>query len=121
MENTELLQRVNILEKTIRNMRIAVIVIVAFFLYESIAPAGFGQMDVRVMETLKLKQLMLLDQNNQVRMRLTSDEDGGQFILEDAEAGSRVVINDKGFNILESSDSGWQRALHISKKGLMKY
>ncbi len=43
MENTELLQRVNILEKTIRNMRIAVIVIVAFFYMSPLPPLDLGK------------------------------------------------------------------------------
>lgn len=118
MEPVELTQRVNLLEKTIRNMRIAVIIIAAFFLYESIAPAGFGQMDVRVMEKVKLKELMVLDENNQMRVRLSVAEDGPQLLLEDPDSGQRVVLTNADLSILQASEQGYRRALYLDKEGL---
>ena len=62
MPEHELQERVTTLERHLRNMRMAVIVIVAFFLYESLMPDELRPgRDAGIEDLVKTRELVLVD------------------------------------------------------------
>ena len=108
-------ERVTSLERHLRNMRMAVIVIVAFFLYESLMPEelrpGRGG---KIEERIETRELVLVDDAGDVRARLDAADDGaGRLVLRDR-AGNRVRLGAHalsfgvrdGADVIEQSNVG---------------
>ena len=83
-------QRLEVMEKTVRNMRIAIIMIAAFFVYQALAPSGLWK-GIEVKEIVKMKELIIIDDHGHEWARLGAGSDGGRLIL-DNEAGNRFEI-----------------------------
>ena len=91
-------QRLLTMERHLRNMRLAVIVIVAFFLYESLMPAELRPGSRDIQEIVKTKELVLVDKRGETIARLYTpkdeqlQKDSAQLLLSDS-LGNKVVVN----------------------------
>jgi len=91
MSNDEIHNRVAALERHLRNMRMAVIVVVAFFLYESLMPPELrpGRQE-KIEDSVKTRALVLMNESGDARARLdVPDACGAPPVLLDG-AGHRV-------------------------------
>ena len=96
--DTNFEQRLFTIERHLRNMRLAVIVIVAFFLYESLMPAELrpGRRDIQ--DVVKTKELILVDRRGETIARLftpakeQSQKDSAQLVLSDI-LGNQISLN----------------------------
>jgi len=93
MSNDEIHNRVAALERHLRNMRMAVIVVVAFFLYESLMPPELrpGRQE-KIEDSVKTRELVLMNESGDARARLdVTDAGGARLVLRDG-AGNRVRV-----------------------------
>jgi len=93
MSNDEIHNRVAALERHLRNMRMAVIVVVAFFLYESLMPPELrpGRQE-KIEDSVKTRELVLMNESGDARARLdVTDAGGARRVLRDG-AGNRVRV-----------------------------
>ncbi len=72
-------------------MRLAIIVIAAFFAYEAIGPLPFGRDRVEIQETVKVRELFVVDDRGETIVYLGTDGDGAGLILDDAR-GNRLDV-----------------------------
>lgn len=93
MSNDEIHNRVTALERHLRNMRMAVIVVVAFFLYESLMPPELRPgRQAKIEDSVKTRELVLVNESGDARARLDVTDDGGaRLVLRDG-AGNRVRV-----------------------------
>jgi len=93
MPNDEIHNRVAALERHLRNMRMAVIVVVAFFLYESLMPPELRPgRQAKIEDSVKTRELVLVNESGDTRARLdVTDAGGALLVLRDA-AGNRVRV-----------------------------
>ncbi len=120
MREEDFPDRMEALEKNVRNIRIAVIIIAAFFLYETIAPSGLGKGDLRVMNTVKLKELVILDSENREQIRMYADEEGGQLVL-NSHNDVRLHLTGEGVSAMLPSPTGYVEHLRIDNEGVSAY
>lgn len=99
--------RVAQLERHLRNMRMAVVVIAAFFVYEAIAPDGFHDRP-RVSERIDTRELRVLDAQGQTVARLGADENGARFALSDA-SGNRLSADARALRLRPADGAGGAR------------
>ncbi len=89
MSEYELSDRIKSMERNLQRMRLAIIVIAAFFVYEAIGPLPFGRDRVEVKETVKVRELLVVDERGETIAYLGADDDGAGLILDD-DAGNRL-------------------------------
>ena len=122
MPDHELRERVTTLERHLRNMRMAVIVIVAFFLYESLMPDELRPgRDAKIEDAVKTRALVLVDDAGDVRARLDTADDGvGRLVLRDR-AGNRVRLGARmlSFGVRDGADVIEQ--LKVNARGVEVY
>lgn len=86
-------QRLATIDRHLRNMRMAIIVVVAFFLYESLMPDELRPGNRGVQETVKTHELILLDNNGETLARLKANRDDQQV-----EEYAELVLSDSTGN-----------------------
>ena len=121
MSEHELQERVTTLERHLRNMRMAVIVIVAFFLYEALMPDELRPgRDARVEEHVKTRELTLVDAAGEPRARLDVGDDGARLVLRDR-AGNRVRVGARALGIGVRDGADVIEQLSVDARGVEVY
>lgn len=87
----ELAQRLSVLERHTRNMRLAIIVIVAFFIYEALAPDGFHDR-THQLSNIETQDLRIVDAQRETLLRLSANENGAAIVLNGVD-GARTTIS----------------------------
>ena len=124
--NTDFEQRLMTIERHLRNMRLAVIVIVAFFLYESLMPAELrpGKRDIQ--DIVKTKELVLVDQRGETLARLYAprdeqlQKDSAQLLLSDT-LGNKVALNSDAIKLYVREGADIIEQLRITPHDIIIY
>ena len=122
MSDNELRERVTSLERHLRNMRMAVVIVVAFFLYEALMPGelrpGHNQ---EIEDRVKTRELLLVDDVGDVRARLdTTDDGGGRLVLRDR-AGNRVRLDARALGVGVRAGADVIEQLNLEAGGIEVY
>ena len=112
-------QRLEVMEKTVRNMRIAIIMIAAFFVYQALAPSGLWK-GIEVKEIVKMKELIIIDDHGHEWARLGAGSDGGRLIL-DNEAGNRLKLSPDVIRILKTAGDGYIEQVQLDDSNMIFY
>lgn len=121
MENADLSARVMTLERHLRNMRMAVIVVVAFFVYEALMPPELRPGREKVHKTLKTEELVLTSRAGDVFARLVIDDRKGRLVLTGADGG-RVNVDPAAVGLSLRGDGGETiEQLRITPEGVFIY
>ena len=110
-EQTELKERVEKLEKYVRNMRLAVIVIVAFFVYDALTEAGIlGQQSSLPMttDTMRTRELLVIAPDNTGMLRIGAGANQQLELTLDNEDGERLYLEAGSLGLLQT-DRNQQR------------
>ena len=110
-EQTELKERVEKLEKYVRNMRLAVIVIVAFFVYDALTEAGIlGQQSSLPMttDTMRTRELLVIAPDNTGMLRIGAGANQQLEQTLDNEDGERLYLEAGSLGLLQT-DRNQQR------------
>lgn len=110
-EQTELKERVEKLEKYVRNMRLAVIVIVAFFVYDALTEAGIlGQQSSLPMttDTMRTHELLVIAPDNTGMLRIGAGANQQLELTLDNEDGERLYLEAGSLGLLQT-DRNQQR------------
>lgn len=119
-------QRLATIERHLRNMRMAVIVVVAFFLYESLMPDELRPGNRDIQDVVKTRELILLDSNGETLARLKADSDNQQtteyaeLILSDS-VGNRMAISSDALRLFTRQHIDTIERLSIAPNKIMMY
>ena len=84
-------RRMREMERQIRNMRLAIIVVVAFFIYDTLAPDGFRDR-THTLTRIETQELRVTDDRGRILMRLGANDAGGAIHLENPD-GARLTMD----------------------------
>ena len=119
-------QRMLTMERHLRNMRMAVIVVVAFFLYESLMPAELRPGDRDIKDVVKTRELILIDQRGESIARLSvprdeqSQREQAQLVLSDSQ-GNRIRLNPDAIKLFVREDVDTIEQLSITASEIVIY
>lgn len=112
MSERELSDRMTFMERKLQRIRLAIIVIAAFFVYQAIGPLTFGGERVEAWDTVKVRELLVVDELGKIVAHLNAGEDGAELVLNDA-AGNRVVATGAGIVLTAPEDGSRVERLRI--------
>ena len=124
--DTDIEQRMLTMERHLRNMRMAVIVVVAFFLYESLMPAELRPGDRDIKDVVKTRELILIDQRGESIARLSvprdeqSQREQAQLVLSDSQ-GNRIRLNPDAIKLFVREDVDTIEQLSITPNEIVIY
>ena len=119
-------QRLLTMERHLRNMRMAVIVVVAFFLYESLMPAELRPGNRDIQDIVKTKELILVDKRGETIARLSvprderSQKDSAQLVLGDSQ-GNRITLNSDAIKLFVREEVETIEQLSITSNEVVIY
>lgn len=119
-------QRLLTMERHLRNMRMAVIVVVAFFLYESLMPAELRPGNRDIQDIVKTKELVLIDRRGETIARLSvprderSQKDSAQLVLSDSQ-GNRITLNSDAIKLFVREEVETIEQLSITSDEVVIY
>ncbi len=122
MSNDEIHNRMTVIERHLRNMRMAVVIVVAFFLYESLMPPELrpGRHE-KIEDSLKTRELVLMDEAGDARARLdVTDQGGARLVLRDR-AGNRVRLGADTVVVGVRDGADIVEQLRIEARGIEAY
>lgn len=93
----ELESRLVVMERHVRNMRLAVIVIAAFFIYESLAPDGFRER-THTLTQIETRELRVVDDRRNTLLRLGEGENGAVIVINDGK-GARATLESQALSM----------------------
>lgn len=100
LNNEELTARVAKFERHLRNLRMAVIIVVAFFVYEALMPPELRPGNQEKIHTvLKTEELVLTTRGGGVSARLVIDEDGGRLNILDNK-GNQIELQPDAIRLI---------------------
>lgn len=76
----DLERRLSTMERHVRNIRLAVIVIAAFFIYEALAPDGFRER-THTLTQIETRELRVVDEHRNTLLRIGAGENGAAVVL----------------------------------------
>ena len=91
--NDDLQARLTTLERHIRNMRLAIIVVVAFFIYESLAPSGFHDRTHRL-NKIETQDLRIVNERRETLLRMAQGDNGANIVLHGGNGEQTVIRPD---------------------------
>lgn len=112
MSERELSDRVTFMERKLQRIRLAIIVIAAFFVYQAIGPLTLGTMtfgegrggeQVEVQRTVKAQELIVVDELGKTVAYLSAAAGGAKLVLHDAD-GNRLVATAPGVMVTALED-----------------
>ena len=124
--NTDIEHRLLTMERHLRNMRMAVIVIVAFFLYESLMPAELRPGNRDIQDIVKTRELVLIDPRGETIARLSVPRDeelqkeGAQLVLSDS-LGNRLSLNSDAIKLFVREEVDTIEQLRITPREVVLY
>ena len=120
MENGNLQSRVEKLERHLRNMRMAVVIVVAFFVYESLMPPELRPGRAPVHKTLHTEELVVTDGSGEIFARLLIDDRKGRLVLSDF-TGKQINLNPSALGLSIPSNGEAIEQLRITSDGVFIY
>ena len=124
--DTDIEHRLQTMERHLRNMRLAVIVVVAFFLYESLMPAELRPGNRDIQNVVKTRELVLIDSRGEAIARLSVLEDEqlqkerAQLVLSDS-LGNRTTLDSDAIKLFVREDVDTIEQLSITPHELVIY
>ncbi len=124
--DTDIEHRLLTMERHLRNMRMAVIVVVAFFLYESLMPAELRPGNRDIQDVVKTRELVLIDSRGEAIARLSVPEDEqlqkerAQLVLSDS-LGNRTTLDSDAIKLFVREDVDMIEQLSITPRELVIY
>ena len=124
--DTDIEHRLQTMERHLRNMRMAVIVVVAFFLYESLMPAELRPGNRDIEDVVKTRELVLIDSRGEAIARLFVPEDEqlqkerAQLVLSDS-LGNRTTLDSDAIKLFVREDVDTIEQLSITPHELVIY
>lgn len=110
----DLQARLAALERHVRNMRLAIIVVVAFFIYEALAPSGFHDRTHRLTK-IETQDLRLVDEHRETLLRMAQGDDGASIVLRGGN-GEQTIIRPASLTIYPFAGEP-QRRLELTPDG----
>ena len=120
MPEREFSDRVKLIERNLQRMRLAVIVIAAFFVYEAIGSLPFGRDRVEVQEKVKVRELFVVDERGQTIAYLGADGDGAALTLDDTD-GNRLDARAAVVRLMALAGTGRVERLRLRGEGIQAY
>ena len=116
----EINQRLARMERHLRNMRMAVIVVVAFFVYDALMPSELRPGRAKTHSILKTEELVLTNRSGDIFARLVVDEDKGVFNLHNMD-GAQTRLTPTGTILSDDDDGTTVQRLRITPQGISLY
>lgn len=124
--DTDIKHQLMTMERHLRNMRMAIIVVVAFFLYESLMPAELrpGNRDIR--DIVKTRELVLVDQRGETIARLSTpknehlQKEQAQLVLSDS-LGNQITLDSDAIKLFVREDVDSIEQLSITPREIVIY
>ena len=120
MSEHEFSGRLDLVERNLQRMRLAIIIIAAFFVYQAIGPLTFGEDEVEVREAVKVRELFVVDENGQTIAYLGAGEDGARLTLDDV-AGNRLDATAGTVSLAAWGGTGHVEGLRLQGQGIEAY
>ena len=124
--DTNIEHRLLTMERHLRNMRMAIIVIVAFFLYESLMPAELRPGNRDIQDTVKTRELVLIDQRGEMIARLSAprneqlQKESAQLVLSDS-LGNQITLDSDAIKLFVREDVDTIEQLRITPHEVVIY
>ena len=122
-EQVDLEKRFEKVEKYVRNMRLAVILIVAFFVYDALTESGIlGQEPSTSVDTMRARELLIMSKHGASMLRIGTNQSHQLELTIDNEAGRRLRLDADAISLLQT-DTYQQRVqrLRLEAGGLKRY
>lgn len=105
-EEIALHDRVEKMEKYVRNMRLAVIFIVAFFIYDALTEAGMlGQKSsTAIADTVRTRELLVISGHDASMLRVGTNQHQQLELIIDNEAGERLHLDAHTIGLWQTND-----------------
>ena len=120
MSESEALEQLKLMKRDLQRMRLAVIVIVAFFVYEALGPFTYKEERIPVQETVKVKELVVVNDFGERVAYLGGDGTGAGLILDD-EAGNRLEARPSAVSLMTPEKADLLMRLHMQAEGIDIY
>ena len=120
MPEHEFSKQMELMNRNLQRMRLAIIVIAAFFVYEAIGPLPFGGDRIKVQEAVKVRELFVVDARGETVAYLGADDGGAGLILDDA-VGNRLDARPATVRLMSAHGDGWVERLRIWGEGVEAY
>ena len=120
MSESEALEQFKLMKRDLQRMRLAVIVIAAFFVYEALGPFTFKEERVAVQDMVKVKELIVVNDFGERIAYLGGDETGAGLILDD-EAGNRLEARPSGMSLMVPEKADLVVRLRMQAGGIDLY
>ena len=118
--------RLQTMERHLRNMRMAIIVVVAFFLYESLMPAELRPGNRDIEDIVKTRELVLIDSRGEMIARLSVPRDEqlqkerAQLVLSDS-LGNQITLDSDAIKLFVREDVDTIEQLSITPREVVIY
>ena len=120
MSEHEFSEQIKKMESNMQRMRLAIIVLAAFFIYEALGPLPFGRDRVDIQQEIKARELFIVDARGEVIAYLGSDETGAGLFLEDVD-GNRLDARPDALRLMSiDGDQRFER-LRVTGDGVKVY
>ncbi len=120
MPEPEFSAQIKLMERNLRRMRLAIIVIAAFFVYEAVGTLPFGRDRVAIQETIKVRELFVVDGRGETIAYLGADGGGAGLILDDA-AGNRLDARPAALRLMAPGGGRHVERLRIQGESIAAY
>ncbi len=120
MSELEALEQVKLMRRDLQRMRLAVIVIAAFFVYDAVGPFTFKEERVVVQDMIKVKELVVVNDFGERIAYLGSDETGAGLVLDD-EAGNRLEARPAAVSLIVPDGADLSVRLRVRPDGIDVY
>ena len=77
MSEHEMFNRIQLIERNLQRLRLAIVIIAAFFIYQAIGPLSFGGDRVESFDVVEVKTLRVVNERGQIVGYLGSNGNSG--------------------------------------------
>ena len=120
MSEHETSDQIKLMKRDLQRMRLAIIIIVAFFIYEAIGPLPFASERVKLQEKIKVRELLVVDERGETIAYLGSDSNGAGLILND-DLGNRLDLRASIIKLMAPGDVNHIDRMHIQVERISTY
>ena len=116
-------ERFEKIEKYVRNMRLAVIFIVAFFVYDALTESGIlGRESFTSADTVRARELLIVSERGASMLRIGTDANQQIELIIDNEAGERLRMDAGALSLLQTGAHQQRvRRLRLEADELKRY
>ena len=120
MPEHKLSDQIKQMQQRMQRMRLAIIIIVAFFIYEALGPLPFGRERTEVQQMLKVRELHIVGDRGEVIAYLGGDAEGAGLVLHDA-VGKRLDARAGVIKLSQQESDRQLERLRIQIDGIEVY